>query len=373
MKGLILYSFLILVLSGCYLSEDVPEDQDVWEYSQPSAQNLSSSILLDLDQQIKIDINESMFLQNVNSLIIIRNDHLVFENYYNNHGRSSIFPIGKIGIGIVSALFGEVLNNELAGQLDTRIDQFFPDYESIFNESPTKRDITIRHLLSMTSGLAWNESIFPIDNPESNLSQLLNSSDFISFILSRQLEAPPGIRFSENSGNSILLLHIMDQLIDESLADFFQSRLFDPLEITTQQVSMTPGGLPNYSLGLSMNTIDFTKIGYLMIKDGEWGGFQVVDPRWLDTILSTQRTLSNNTEAGFHWFRFPEGSFVDERTGIQDFNYQLGEFSQGLFFSEDAQIVMVSTNGLDPARGLSSSSSFSIFNRFLEAVPFNGQ
>lgn len=362
MKRIILIIILIPLLNACYLDEDVPPDQEVWEYDLPANLGMNENVLLQLDFDIKQDL-----FGNIRGLTIVKNDKLIFENYYQNSDRQSIFPAGRLGTGLVTALFGEVLNNRLANQIDTPIFRFFPEYDEIFDANPTKREITIEHLLNMTAGLVWNESLTPIDEDRNNLAQLLETDDYVRYVLSQPLEAPPGRRFSYNSGCNIILLTLMDKLIDESLRDYFEQRVFSPLGIEDYQVDNTPGGLPNYSLGLSMNQLDLTKIGYLMLKNGEWDGLQIIDNRWMDQILESQNTISNQNDFGYNWWLFNNESFIFTNYSIDDVNYLYGARNQGIYFSQKNDLLVVINNGIDPGRNF-SNSSFWAFTRVLGSL-----
>ena len=362
MKRIFFIIILLPFLNGCYLNEEVPPDQTTWEYQLPGNLGMDENVLLQLDSDIKEDL-----FGNTLGVTIIKNDKLVYENYYQNKDRTDLFPIGRLGSGIVTALFGEVLNNKLANQLDTPVFWFFPEYASIFEETPTKKEITIRHLLQMTDGLVWNEALTGIDQEGNNLAQLLNSSDMVEFIFSQQLEAPPGRRFSYNSGCNVILLNLMDKLLDEPLQDYFNQRIFSPLGIKNFQITNTPTGLPNYTLGLSLSQLDLTKIGYLFLKNGEWDGFQIIDSRWMDQILTSQSIISNQNDFGYSWWLFNNESFVFTNYGLDDVNYLFGATNQRIYFSKNSDLLVVINNGLDPGRSF-SNSSFWAFLRVLDSL-----
>ncbi|MEL6562217.1 MAG: serine hydrolase, partial [Bacteroidota bacterium] len=233
--------------------------------------------------------------------------------------------------------------------------------------NPTKREVTIEHLLSMTAGFVWNESLTPIDEDRNNLGQLLESDEYVAYVLNQPLEAPPGRRFSYNSGCNIILLNIMDKLLDESLEEYFELRIFSPLGIEDYQVSNTPTGLPNYSTGLIMNQLDLTKIGYLMLKNGEWDGLQIIDSRWMDQILESQSTISNQNDFGYNWWLFNNESFIFTNYSVDDVNYLYGARNQGIYFSQKNDLLVVINNGIDPGRSF-SNSSFWAFTRVLDSL-----
>ena len=187
---------------------------------------MNESVLLDFDAAVQFQN-----FGNMQGLIVIKDDHLVFENYYQQNSRRELFPVGRIGASLVSMLLGEVLNNELGNQIDTPIYQLLPEYSGIFDAEPLKRQITIRHLLTMQTGLVWNESLRTVADTGNDLSAMIISNDYVEFVLSKQVEATPGRRFSFNSGCYFILLKIMDQLLDTHLQAYFEERLFQTLGI----------------------------------------------------------------------------------------------------------------------------------------------
>lgn len=362
MKRIISIIILFPILNACYLDENIPPDQEVWDYELPANLGMNENVLLQLDA----DIKQGLF-GNTQGLTIIKNNKLIFENYYQGTGRNDFFAVGRLGTGLVTALFGEILNNRLANQLDTPIYRFFPEYTAIFEANPNKREITIEHLLNMTSGFVWNESLTTIDEADNDLTKLLNSDNYVEFVLNQPLEAPPGRRFSFNSGCNIILLNLMDKLIGESLQEYFEQRVFAPLGIEDYQVDHTPSGLPNYSLGLSLKQLDLTKIGYLLLKNGEWEGLQIIDNRWMDQILQSQKTISSQNDFGYNWWLFNNQSFIFTNYNIDDVNYLFGTRNQGIYFSQKRDLLVVINNGIDPGRSF-SNTSFWAFTQVLDSL-----
>lgn len=362
MKRILLIIIIVPILNACFLGEDVPPDQQTWQYELPGSMGMDENVLLQLDR----DIKQNLF-GNTLGVTIIKNDRLIYENYYQGRKRADSFSIGRLGTGLVTALFGEILNNRLANQLDTPVYRFFPEYSDIFESNPTKKEITIKHLLQMTDGLVWNETLTGIDQPGNNLTELLNSDDMVEFVFNQQLEAPPGRRFSYNSGCSVIILTLMDKLLEQPIQEFFEERIFTPLGIKNYEVSNTPSGIPNYSLSLRMNQLDLTKIGYLLLKNGNWNNTQIIDSRWIEEILSSQNKISDQNDFGYNWWLFNNDSFIFNNYGIDDIKYLYGATNQGIYFSQNRDLLVVINNGLDPSRNF-SNSSFWALTRVLDSI-----
>ena len=148
------------LMAGC--QEENPRPNNFIDYSLPAYQYLSQSNLSELNGEI-----EAGLFGDVHSLIIIRNDKIVFENYYGNYSRDELHPLETGTQSVISALVGIMQKNGTL-DLDFRIEEFFPEYETLFEDVPQKDKIEIEHLLSHTSGLWWDEWTVPFGSSEND-------------------------------------------------------------------------------------------------------------------------------------------------------------------------------------------------------------
>ena len=176
------FLLIVLVFSSCSYSPDLGPDQSVWEYASPSETNVNEQMLLNLDNEIRQG-NRGV----INSLHIVKDDKLIYESYYNPvHSRNSNHVLNAITLSISSALVGTALEQGLINSIDDPISDYLPDYDDIFTLEPEKSAISINHLLTMRSGIAWNENIIPFSDPSSNLFQMTNSSDWVRYVLEQE-------------------------------------------------------------------------------------------------------------------------------------------------------------------------------------------
>jgi CubicO group peptidase (beta-lactamase class C family) len=133
----------------------------------------------------------------------------------------------------------------------------------------------------MTSGLDWKE---PLDGQPDSQRRMVNSRDWIKFILDRPMASNPGETFNYNSGNSQLLSDILTRLTGRDVADYATARLFAPLGIKTFRWA----DAPKFRAGgtrLEMLPRDMAKIGYLYLRNGEWEGKRLLSATWVDKPL----------------------------------------------------------------------------------------
>ncbi|MEP1096537.1 MAG: serine hydrolase [Cyclobacteriaceae bacterium] len=292
---------VLLIFTSCYLGEDLPPDQQVWEYDDPSKVGLSEDQLLTLDSLVKVNV-----FQRIQGLIIVKDDKMVFENYYDSTSRHTIIALDKATITITMAAVGIAIDQRLI-TLDDPIFQHLPSYQSIFDTTPNKKEITIRQLLTHRSGIAWNENLVALlGNPDNNLNQMFASSDYVNFILSQPLEAEPGFRYNFNSGTGVILARIIQNVTQQPFEEFLNENLFNPIGVTSFSVEQDPAGNFNGGRGASLSFLDWAKFGYLMLNEGIWNGRKVIDSNFIEEASSLQAQVSGTFNLGYGWWLFGE-------------------------------------------------------------------
>ena len=139
----------------------------------------------------------------------------------------------------------------------------FPEYASLRNADNER--ITFRHLLTMTSGLKWDESL-PYNNPANSELQMDDAADPIKYVLEQPVIAPPGSVYNYNGGNTTLLGAALAKVTGKRIDDYAKERLFGPLAITDfEWLPLPKTGQPAAASGLRMRPRDAAKLGQLMI------------------------------------------------------------------------------------------------------------
>ena len=190
---------------------------------------------------------------NIHSLLILRDSKLVYENYFGgedennrvgsigfvNHNRETLHDIRSItksvvGLAVLIAHFQGKIKD-----LDQPVFDLFPEYEKYADGD--KKQITIRHLLTMTPGLDWNEDLPPLDQKNTHF-QMNNAPDPIEYVLSRRSIKKPGTAFEYNSGTTQVLAVIIKKTMGMNVEQLVKTHLFDPLGIKKYEWSNWTGG-----------------------------------------------------------------------------------------------------------------------------------
>lgn len=338
MKRLWLLTF---IYCSCYLSEELPPDQDVWEYDLPKNQGMNQNSLLALDNQIKIGDFEF-----IEGLIIIKNARLIFENYYQGLSRKSINNFGNAGLSITLAAVGVALDLRLISLNDT-IANYLPKYEEVFEIDSLKAGITIEDLLTHKSGLVWNESIGTPFSSQDDVFRMKQTDDWILHTLSQPSEAPSGRRYSFNSSHGIIMSKIIENVSRQDFSSFLEEQIFNPLEIEFYEIETDPSGNYNGGDGYSLSLIDWTKIAYLYYQNGIWKDRRVLDLDFIQESISVKNEIQTNPTSGFNyenigywWGLF--GSPSQDRFGVpaNNFFYMYSREGNSIFINQEEDIII---------------------------------
>ncbi|HEY7697424.1 MAG TPA: serine hydrolase, partial [Vicinamibacteria bacterium] len=180
-------------------------------------------------------------------------------------------------------------------------------------DDPRWRALTLRHLLTMTSGIEWDETTVTYTDPKNSCAAMEGSENWVQFVLDQNMAADPGKVFVYNSGVTELLGQILRNATGKDPDTYAGERLFGPLGIEGWYWKKTPSGLSDTEGGLYLAPRDLAKIGYLYLKDGVWEGKRILPEGWVAestapaVVAST--TPGRERKYGFQWWLLPyEGS-----------------------------------------------------------------
>ncbi len=278
----------------------------------------------------------------LHSIIIVKDNKLVFEEYFNgvdldvrNETLKSVSLGGELVLkefqfdrntlhfqasvtkSITSALVGIAIDKGLIKGMDEKLFSFFPAYSEL--NDGDKNDITLEHMLAMSSGIPWSESA-PYNNDRNNINQLLEAYDPVRYVLGLKPFASPGKEFSYNSGTTVLLGEIVKRASGMDLADFARAYLFTPLGITSFQMLNLPNAEDTFfaSSTLFLRPRDMAKFGQLYLQKGIWNSKQVISQEWIRRSLSPSIRIKNtgpwrefSSGYGYQWWI---GSFEKNKT-----------------------------------------------------------
>lgn len=190
---------------------------------------------------------------------------------------------------VLSALVGIALEKGIVKSLDSRLGDCLPAVP------PDKFEITLRHLLTMTSGMPFTDKI-----PE--MPRWLRSKNWVEHLLSLTLVGKPGERFSYSTGNSHLLAAVLHRSLKSGLYEFARKELFHPLGIKRPYWERDPQGIPFGGANLFLTIQEMTKLGNLVLQDGCWEGKQIISRTWVLESTTPKVYAREQFDYGYAWW-----------------------------------------------------------------------
>jgi CubicO group peptidase (beta-lactamase class C family) len=222
------------------------------------------------------NIDQFLAQNGTTAFIVVQNDKLLFERYYNGCQHSSIYTSFSTAKSFVSALIGIALQEGLIQKLDDPIAKYLPELTGSY-----RSDITIRHLVGMCSGLKYDSTGFFPWNDDPRIYYSLNLRDLAR--RARSIEAP-GTRFQYNNYNLILLGMIIEHITQGSVSMFLQEKIWKPLGMeypASWSLDSQQSGMEKMESGLNAAAIDYAKFGRLYLRKGDWDGRQIIPEKWV--------------------------------------------------------------------------------------------
>ena len=247
---------------------------DGWPIDTPENVGLNGERLCGIGARLKA-LNA-----NVHSVVIVRRGKLVFEQYFSGYDEPWGVPNGQFAFNattkhdmrsvsksVTSLLMGIAIDRKLIASVEEPVVKFFPEYAAL--KPPRWDSISLRNLLTMSSGLKWDESL-PWTDPRNDEPHLGNDSDPIRYVLTQQIALPPDAIWNYNGGGTDLIGNIIARVSGKPFDAFAREVLFQPLGITDWEWKTYQNGKIAPAAGLRLRPRDAAKIGQLVLNRGAW-------------------------------------------------------------------------------------------------------
>jgi CubicO group peptidase (beta-lactamase class C family) len=332
-----------------------------YQYQTPKA--LKDEISVDYIDKVGLDSNKIIALTkliladsfaNIHSLLIARNNKLVYENYfsgddqiwgfhlgYATHTIKTLHDLRSISKSVVSACIGIAIMQHKIKSIDEPIFNYLPGY--IRYRTAQNSQITIRHLLTMSAGIRWNEDS-PHNTSLNDESQMEKSPDPVAYTLSLPMAEKPGLVWNYNSGGVQVLAAILKQVSGFDINLFAEKYLFLPLGIRDYQWIKSQPDFPAAASGLRLKPRDLLKIGLLYMNEGRWNNASVIPASWTAQSLSTQiLRKSNDSTKGYGYLFWRDEEIINQH--LFNISAAKGNGGQRLFLDKESKLIVVITAG----------------------------
>ena len=245
--------------------------------------------------------NSSKFLDDYNlktntvAYLIIKNDSLFYEKYYDNYGPSSKSNSFSMSKSIVSALLGKAIIDGYIKSLDQPVYEFLPELKGSFS-----KEVTFEDLVTMSSGLDWKEEYY---SPFSVTASAYFVDNLSSLILNQEIIEKPGESFKYLSGATQLLGMTIVKATGRNLSDYLYESFWDPMGMEKNafwQIDRPKNGIEKVFCCIASNARDFAKFGKLYKDFGRWNGEALIDSAYVAKSISPRFKAS--PEYGYSWW-----------------------------------------------------------------------
>jgi CubicO group peptidase (beta-lactamase class C family) len=310
------YSVLLLLVLCCavWVVSCAPEHEYTYRIPEQTNDGWATASLDDVGMNEEllgelIERIDSKEVRNVHGILIVKDGKLVFEEYFEGYtfaysgpwssalkfrGKRTDFGIdtphnlASVTKSLTSALVGIAIDRGHIQDVDEQVFSYLPDYSHLSNEQ--KDRITLEHLLTMTSGLRWNELELWLGDMEHDLIQLFLVPDPMSYILAKPVVTEPGTAWYYNGGGVNVLGEVIREASGMRMDDFAERVLFAPLGITEYEWDHISSDMIHASGNLRLRPRDMAKFGYLYLNGGRWQGQQILSREWI--AASTRESVS---------------------------------------------------------------------------------
>ncbi len=340
----------ILIILLCGSGEGLfPQNRDD-EYSVPVKLNdgweVASLSDVGIDpgkiDQITREIRNDERFDGIHSMLIVKDGKLVHEAYFWGYQRNSLNVMASITKSVTSTLIGIAIDKGFIRSVEQNVVSLLPEYSEL-TKDPKKQAIQLKHILTMSSGLDWLEHGTSYNDLENSEWQMVDSEDWIEYVLSKPVKDTPGTAFLYNTGGIHLLSAAIQSATGMRTDIFAEKYLFEPLGIYAYQWNRDSTGHPctgGTDGGVGLRTRDIAKFGWLFLHDGKWKGKTVVSEAWVK--LATQRHIKNPRGGQYYGFCWFPGTL---RRGGKEVEYvaSFGYGGQTLYLIPELDLIIVFT------------------------------
>lgn len=277
-------------------------EDDGWPTASLSAVGLEEKPLSALVEQILGTRYEGFHTPYIHSLLIARHGKLVLEDYFYGYTREDTHDMRSAGKTFTGVLVGLALAQGADFKLDTPVYSLFPQYRNLRHMDARKREMTVKDLLTMTSGLACNDDRSGSPGNEENMQMQHRQPDWYRYTLDLPMARTPGSEKAVYCTAGINLLGgIVRNTTHTSLPEFFYRYLGRPLEMRRYHMNLMPTGQAYMGGGIRMRPRDQLKLGQVYLDGGNWHGHRIVPGAWVKKSLRVYSHFGPGHGYGFAW------------------------------------------------------------------------
>ena len=325
-----------------------------WNTALPSA--MPRALPAGQPLSMGVDVDAYMKDHRLAALIILQGGQMRMERYglgFDGDGRWTSFSVAK---SFTSTLVGAALKDGLIKSMDDKVSDYLPDMKG-----STYDDVSLRQLLTMTSGVQWNEDY---GDPQSDVARFNNHQPepgvdaLISYMRRLPRTAPAGTRWHYSTGETNLIGLVLNAAIQKPLAQYLQEKIWQPAGMEQQATwLLSKTGKEISGCCVQAAARDYARLGQFILEGAQVGGQSILPDGWLQDATHKQADIGAPGRGyGYQWWTYDSGAFAAR-----------GIFGQGIFIDPARQLVIVSNADWNKA-GSANNPSYAAREDFYQAV-----
>jgi len=278
--------------------------------------------------------------KDISSVVVIKEGALLLEEYFNGSERASLHDPRSVGKSFASTMLGIAIQEGFIQSEKQSLSEFYP-LKNYQNYSEKKANISLKDLMTMTSGFAGDDSDSASQGNEENMYP---TPDWVKFTLDLPMQNPtaPVKEWSYFTAGVVVLGDILQKTVPQGLEAYADKKLFAPLGISKYEWQYTPQKVANTAGGIRLRALDFAKYGQLYKNGGSWGKQQIIPADWVKASLAKQVARTEQKDGGYYGYLFWNDRI---QSGQQSYEvaYASGNGGNKIFIFKDIPLVIVIT------------------------------
>jgi len=293
--------------------------------TSPEQQGIASSAVLQFVEAVERERHE------LHSFMLLRHGNVVAEGWWSPYAREHAHMLFSVSKSFTSTAVGLAVTEGYFA-IDDPVLPFFPD-ETPAEVNDFMTAMTVRHLLSMSTGHATDTWSYMVERPDGN---------WIKAFFAVPVLYAPGTHFLYNTGATYILSAIVQKTTGMKLIDYLNPRFFEPLGIENATWEESPQGISAGGIGLSVKTEDIARFGQFYLQKGMWQGKQLLPEAWIAEATASQMSNGNDPYSdltqgyGYQFWHCRHGAYRGA-----------GVFGQFCVVMPEQDAVLAMTGGID--------------------------
>ena len=267
------------------------------------------------------------------AFLVVHDDKLLYERYFNGYDQRSVNTSFSMAKSFASALVGLAIDEGYIKSIDEPITNYLPE---LLKKDKRFKSITIRHLLTMSSGIKYEEGATLPWSEAADDTKTYYSTDLRELALNCQIEGTPGQYFEYNNYNPLLVGMILEQATGTHVSRYLQEKLWKPMGMEADgswSLDSKEDGFEKMESGVNARARDFARFGMLFAKEGNWRGKQLISRVWVEESTRPDTSADPSRDYQYFWW-------VNTPNGKNHFSAQ-GNYGQYIYVAPEKDLVIV--------------------------------